>query len=105
MGSIRRKLFRFFWYRVVSVSVGVLCTCGLEVGELFEESGCDWGFRGGDIRTVFGRFEVAPGAKRDLLEDFIVYVVINERMRVRVASEKQREIPVQPLLRSHCLSQ
>jgi hypothetical protein len=71
--------------------VGVLCTCGLEVGELFDESGCDWGFKGGDICTVFGRFEVAPGAKRDLLVDFIVYVGINERMRVRVASEKQRE--------------
>ena len=79
VGSIRRKFFRFFWYRAAAVRVVVLCTCGLAVGELLgDDSGCGWGL-GGDIGAVFGRLEVALAAKRDLLEDFIVDV----RKRVR----------------------
>jgi hypothetical protein len=71
VGSIRRKIFRFLWYRAAAVREVVLWACGSETG-IWVGDDSDWGGGFGETGAGFGRFEEPLDAMRDLLEGFIV---------------------------------
>lgn len=81
VGSIRRRLFRFLWYRAAAVRVVLLWAGGSETG-IWVGDDSDWGGGfGGETGAGLGRFEEPLDAMRDLLEGFIVCRREEERER------------------------
>ena len=86
VGSIRRRLFRFLWYRAAALRVLLLCACGSATGKwVGDDSDSVRGFAG-ETGVGLGRFEEPLDAMRDLLEDFIVCVCEEEsKVKCRAA--------------------